>query len=216
MNNADKKDTKFTSKYTLCLKYLNKNIDLSILANEFNTYTAYHIDHSIYNTFRSRYNLNIMFDISRSNFCNTFLDIGTYRSDDCDHVNKFNGIFTQYKDIITYKKNQSIVFNKVLKNNKFIENKLDIYILGLTKFSDSFIYCICNRQFIDENRYKSIVRSSSFCIYTRECYTYLNKLYKKYKSCGVKYQDTEDAISSLFGEQNENLTPQQIQNGFTL
>ena len=52
-------------------------------------------------------------------------------------------------------------------------------------------------------------------MYSRDCYKYLNNLYKKYKTTGLKIESAEDAMSSLFNS-DSNLTPQQKQNGFTL
>lgn len=213
MSNENKE--KFTSRYTFEVNFFNKKIDLSILSNSNNTYIAYHIDHNVYNTYKNKYNLNITFNIQKSMFCNTFLDINSYKNDGLDRQNKFCGIFTQYKDILYYDLNQSIVFNKIVKGSSILENKLDIYVIKLTKFKDSFLYCICNRQFIDKRTYKNIIRSSSFCMYSRDCYKYLNNLYKKYKTTGLKIESAEDAMSSLFNS-DSNLTPQQKQNGFTL
>lgn len=212
---SNENNEKFTSKFVFDVNYLSKMVALTVLFNEHNTYMAYHIDHSIYNVFKNRYNLNIMFDITKSSFCNTFLDIDTIKTDGVDNVNKFNSIYTQFKDIIYYDGIKSVVMDKIVKNG-ILENKIDIHLLRLYKFKDSFLYCICNRQYIDKKYYKIITRSSAFCIYSKECYKYLQSLYKKYKSCGVKKQTAEDAIESLFTSNNGSLTPQQLQHGFIL
>lgn len=215
MMNDDKykNDNKFTSKFCFEVNYYHKKIELNVLSNSFNTYVAYHIDHNLYHVYKHKYNLNVNFNLNKSIFCNTFLDLSTNKTDGLDEQNKFCSIYTQYKDIISYDFTYTIMYEKVIKSTSFLENKLDIYGLRLNKFKDNFLYCICNRQFVDKNTFKIIIRSSSFCVYTPDCYNYLQKLYKKYKTTGIKKENTEDAISSIF---SDSLTPQQIQNGFML
>lgn len=211
----EKTNDNFNRIYGPILKYGKKTFQLYILFNTYNTYTAYHINPKTYNQLKNKNYINICFDFKKSQFCNTFLDISDTKNDSCCSVNYFNGIYTQFKDILYYEYKESIVLDKVLISNSFVENKIDLNILRLHKFSNDFLYCICNRQYINNDRKKRYVKSSSFCIYTKECNNYLNQLYKKYKTTGTKFENTEDAIESLFSK-NSDLTPQQIQNGFQL
>ena len=212
----DRKNENFNRIYGPVLKYGKKNLQLYILFNNYNIFTAYHINPKTYNFLKNKNIIKVCFDFKKSRFCNTFLDYSNTKSDSCTCINSFNGIFTQFKDILHYEYKESIVMDKVLLSNTFIENKIDINILRLYKFPLDFLYCICNRQYINNDRKKRIVRSSSFCIYSHDCASYLQQLYKKYKTTGTKFENTEDAIESLFDEKNSDLTPQQIQNGFQL
>lgn len=211
----DKTNENFNRIYGPILKYRNKIFQLYILFNNYNTYTAYHVNPKTYYSLKNKNNIHICFDFKKSQFCNTFLDISDTKNDACCCINNFNGIYTQFKDILYYENKETIILDKVLLSNRFVENKIDINILRLHKFPTDFLYCICNRQYINNDRKKRYVKSSSFCIYTKECNNYLNQLYKKYKTTGTKFENTEDAIESLFSK-NSDLTPQQIQNGFQL
>jgi hypothetical protein len=211
----EKTNDNFNRIYGPIVKYKNKLLQLYVLFNDYNTYTAYHIDPKIYYSLKNRNNIDICFDFKKSQFCNTFLDISTIKNDSSCCVNQFNGIYTQFKDILYYEDKETIILDKILISNKFIDNKIDINILRLHKFPTDFLYCICNRQYINDNRKKRYVKTSSFCIYSKECDNYLQQLFKKYKTTGTKFENTEDAIESLFSK-NSDLTPQQLQNGFQL
>jgi len=204
----------FNRTLSINLDYRKNDLMLSVLFNKHNTYTAYHIDSSLYHRLKHKNYINIFFDIKKSQFCDTFFDMTDYSDDGCSIINNFNGIYTQYKDIIYYENKETIILDKVLLGNTFIENKIDINILRLYKFKRDFLGCIVNRQFVTEKKRK-IIRSSYFCMYTKECNNYLQQLYKKYKSDSIKYQSCETAMESLF-ENDCALTPQQIQNGFQL
>lgn len=204
----------FNRTLSINLDYRKNDLMLSVLFNKHNTYTAYHIDASIYHKLKHKNYINIFFDIKKSQFCDTFFDISDYSDDGSSIVNNFNGIYTQYKDIMYYENKETIILDKILYGSNFIENKIDINIIRLYKFKHDFLCCIVNRQFVTEKK-RRITRSSCFTMFTKECNNYLQQLYKKYKSDGVKYQSCETAIESLF-ENEGDLTPQQIQNGFQL
>ena len=211
--NVDNKNN-FNRALNIKLDYYKANLMLSVLFNKHNTYTAYHIDPLMYHKLKQKNYINIFFDCKKSQFCDTFFDMSDYSDDGCNMVNNFNGIYTQYKDIMFYEDKETIILDKILHGTTFIENKIDINIIRLYKFKKDFLCCFVNRQFVNDKK-KKIIRSSCFTIYTKECNNYLQQLYKKYKSNGIKYQTTENAIESLF-ENDSTLTPQQIQNGFQL
>lgn len=207
----------FNRSYNLSLKFKKKLFDLNILFNNFNTYTSYFIKKETYHTLKNCGNkLNVCFDIKRSLFCNTFLDFDDKKCDSCNLVNSFNGIYTQFKDLLYYDIKETITLGKILSGSSFIENKLDINVFKLYKFPDDFVFCICNRQFVNDKTKKRFVRSSTFSMYSNDCNNYLFSLYKKYKTDGGKLEDCETAMESLFDNGKPNMTPQQLQNGFQL
>ena len=210
--NADKSKN-FNRSINYLLDFKKKEFNLNILFNKHNTYTAYHIDKSSFNHLKNKNSINVCFDLRKSNFCNTFLDICDMDTDNCNLKSTFNGIFTQHKDILYYDVKETIILDKVIQGDSFIENKLDINILKLYKFPNDFLFCILNRQCVNEKYRKRIVRSSYFSLYSRNVSHYLISLIKKFKSNGPQYQNTKDAMESLF---SNDLTPQQIQNGFQL
>ena len=205
----------FNRTYTLWLKFHKKVFDLNILFNDYNTYTGYYIKPGTHHVLKLENKLNVCFDIKKLLFCNTFLDFNDKRSDSCNIVNGFDGIYTQYKDILYYDMKETVSMGKVLIDNSFVENKIDISIIRLYKFPQDSLFCVCNRQFINDKYKRRTVRSSIFSLYTKECNNYLYSLYKKYKTDGGKFEDCTTAMESLF-ENKSQLTPQQKQNGFSL
>ena len=140
--NSDSKNN-FNRTLSLILPYRKKDLKLSVLFNKHNTYTAYHIDQVVYHSLKQRNTLQIFFDIRKSQFCNTFFDCNDLHDEGCNIQNNFNGIFTQYKDIMYYDSKESIVLDKVLYGNSFLENKIDINIIRLYKFQNDFLLCLC-------------------------------------------------------------------------
>lgn len=215
----DNANNRFQREYILNLKFLKKYINLSILFNKNNLYTSYHVDQQTYCMCKNRYSLNVCFDLKKSRFCQTFLDISDYKSENCDIVNAFNGIFTQYRNLVFYDNQESIHMDKVLMFDSFVENKLDIHVFRLYKFDREFLFCLCSRQYIDNKFKRKIVRSSAFNLMTKDCHSYLDSLYKKYY-VENKFESCEDAMMSLFDDKKDkqtcDITPQQRQNGVIL
>ena len=110
----DKPNENFNRIYGPVLKYGKKNLQLYILFNNYNTFTAYHINPKTYNFLKNKNIVKVCFDFKKSQFCNTFLDISDVKNDSCTCINTFNGIYTQFKDILHYENKETIVLDKVL------------------------------------------------------------------------------------------------------
>lgn len=206
--------SKFNRSYTLNIMFNGEWCDLTILFNKNNLYTAYQLDQKTYSkTKKNGFSNIIFFDIKKSSFCNTFLDISDIKSSGLDIKNQFNTVYTQYKDIIKFELNETIKLSRVTSKNGSSENSINIHVFRFTLLEDNFLYCLVERQLIDSIMGKKIVRTSAYQLQTSEASKYLAAAVNKY-SAHKNIVTPEQALQSALSEDStNNITPQQQRGG---
>lgn len=203
--------SKFNRSYTLNLMFNDEWCNLTIFFNKNNLYTAYQLDQKTYLKTKDSCSSFIFFDIRKSSFANTFLDISDLiKSSNLDIKNQFNSLYTQYKDIVRYELNETIKLSKVKTPHGWFDNTLSVYVFRLCLEESNFLYCLTERQFIDTIQQRKIVRTSSYQLQTSEAGEYLSSLIFKYSPQKRVIDTPESIIKSVV---TDGLTPQQKRGG---
>lgn len=188
--------------YTLKFSFQNKIGDMTIFYNTNNLYTAFTLDQYTYEkTSRRGYSNTIFFNLDRSLFAKTFLDLKNFKTNSCEIKNQYYGILPQHKSIIQSELQEKVVISthKVLWDRIPQENNLVVSLLRLSLYEQDFIYVVAQRQVIDKVLDKKLIRTSSIQIETENTRKYLTNASKMFStSQEIKKQNCEDAMRSLF------------------
>lgn len=110
--------------------------------------------------------INMFKNIESSKFCETFLNLHSYRSQTLDIVNQFEEIKPEYTNDINFLNNETIINSRIIVDNSEIYDKLNLYYFTMATHSNEFIFLIAERQNIISKLKKKIVRSSGIQIAT--------------------------------------------------
>lgn len=195
--------------YTLKFSFQNRLGDMTVYYNTNNLFTAFNLDQYTYEkTCKRGFSNTIFFNLDRSLFAKTFLDLKNFKTNSCEIKNQYYGILPQHRSIIQCELQEKIVISshKVLWDKYPQENNLIINMLRLSLYDQDFVYLIAQRQIIDKVLDKKLIRTSAIQIETENTRKYLTNASKMFStSQEIKKQDCEDAMRSLFVN-DENVT----------
>lgn len=192
---------KYNRAYSLKINFENNLSELNVFFNKSNLYTAFSVDQTTYErTKRGNYTNIIFFDLSKSIFCKTFLDVKNFYTNTIDIKNQYNCIYPYHRDLISCEFDETIVLgkHKVTWSKIPEENKISIRIFRLSLYENDFFYVLSERQLVDPILHKKIVRTSSYQLSTNECVKYISGIASKYNTEEIKKQTTEEALKSVF------------------
>ena len=153
---------KFNREYTLKLKFLNRDCELSVFFNKNNLYTAFSLDQATYEKNKKKSNSSIIFfDLNKSLFAKTFLDLKNFNTNNIDIKNQYSSIYSQHRDIVSREFYENIVLDttKVSWHNQLQDNSIKLNIFRLSLYESDFLFLLCERQLIDPVLGKKIIRN---------------------------------------------------------
>lgn len=184
------------------LSFENRESDLTVFYNTNNLYTSFDLDQTTYERVKRKgYSVGIFFDLNKSLFAKSFLDLKNFKTNSLDIKNQYSGILPQHKGIITCDFSQKIICGttKVTWDRVPQENSLTVNMFRLSLYEQDFFYVLTQRQVIDDVLGKKIVRTSAYQIETDTSRKYLSQASKKYNTTEtIKKQNCEDAMRTLF------------------
>ena len=198
--------------YCFKLSFQNRESDLTIFYNSNNLFTSFALDQCTYERVKRKgYSIGIFFDLDKSLFAKSFLDLKNFHTNSLDIKNQYSGILPQHKGIIECDFSEKIVCNstKVTWDRFPQENSLTINLFRLSLYEQDFFYVLTQRQVIDNILGKKLVRTSAYQIETEISRKYLSSASKKYNTSQViEKQNCEDAMRSLFADDKKKNTKQ--------
>lgn len=162
---------KLNRSYTLYLPFMDDHCEITVLFNKSNSFVGFNVDQKNY--VRSRNNESKLFifnDLSKSAFATSFLDLRDFRSRNLDIKQQFNNILYDYKDKIHYETNETIKLSMVTTPKGKLESCIYIYAFRITDLGNDFLYCFVERQHIDVQLDKKIVRTSAVQLSSNNAY----------------------------------------------
>lgn len=188
--------------YCFKLQFENRESDLTIFYNSNNLYTSFALDQTTYERVKRKgYSIGIFFDLDKSLFAKSFLDLKNFHTNCLDIKNQYNTILPQHKGIISCDFSEKLVCSstKVSWDRYPQENCLLINLFRLSLYEQDFFYVLTQRQVIDTILGKKIIRTSGYQIENDVSRKYLSTASRKYNtSQAIQKQNCEDAMRSLF------------------
>jgi len=210
-------NSKFNRAHTIKLHFDGKWSELTIFYNKNNLYTSFNLDQSTYERTKRKdggCSSGVFFDLSKSLFCKTFLDVKNFYTSNLDAKNQFNTILAQHRDIVSCELNETIVLEKQKVTWSKIpqDSSLNIHVFRLALYEDLFYYVLAERQYVDTILGKKIVRTSALQVETEEARKYINQASSKFStSISLKQQSCEDALRSVFTDDKQNNNAKKIE-----
>lgn len=198
---------KFNREYTLKLNFLNRDCELSVFFNKNNLYTAFSLDQATYEKNKKKSNSSIIFfDLNKSLFAKTFLDLKNFNTNNIDIKNQYSSIYSQHRDIVSREFYENIVLDttKVSWHNQLQDNSIKLNIFRLSLYESDFLFLLCERQLIDPVLGKKIIRTSGYQLSNDNAIKYINSISSKYNTSVVKKQTTEAVMRSVFADEKKS------------
>lgn len=191
---------KLNRSYSIHLPLGKKYCSISVYFNKMNSFIGFNIDRDTYNDSKSNScKYNNFDDLTKSAFATTFLDIRNFEADNLDIRNQFNDILSNFKNKIHYETNETIKLSKIkIRNNKYSESCLYIYIFRFTDYGDDFLYCLAERQHIDTTISKKIVRSSACQLSTPKMNEVFNEMIENSNKSFIEKENVDQALGDVF------------------
>jgi len=196
--------TKYNRSYDLYFEFKREHLILNVLFNRNNLYTAFNIDRQIYQEIKSSDSrIDIFFDVHKSLFCDTFMELRDMKSSTIDIKNQFYNILPEYRDLIQIESRESL---KLSDSN---DNTISIYTFRFKLYRTNFLYCLTERQHIDQINNKKVVRTAGFQLASKDSYLYMQSLCEKRNTPMIEPQICSEAFKDIF----ESTTQQHIDRG---
>ena len=159
----------FDRSYSLKTRFLDGAYDITIFFDKKSPlvlfkvnpnfyYSSSMLDHSI--------KISMYKTLEGSKFCETFLELNTYRNNNLDIKSQFQKIKYNHIEDINVILNETINLRKLILGNKSIFDSLKLFGLTLSLYQNEFFFLIAERQKVSKSLNKKIVRSCGLQIST--------------------------------------------------
>lgn len=157
----------FDRNYNLRLSFMEGYYNIGVFINKKSTFLLFDVEADFPNMLnKNNVKINMFKNLESSKFCETFLDLHSYRNKTLDIVNQYKGIKDEYSGDINFILNETIILSKIDIMDKTLYDKLFIYGLTMSIYPNEFIYLITERHNVVSKLNKKIVRTSAIQIAT--------------------------------------------------
>lgn len=119
-------------------------------------------------------------NLQTSKFCETFIDLHSYRSDTLDILNQFNSLKSSLSNYVISLFNETITLGKFeIEPDKILYDTLSLFGFTIDLSQSDFLFIIAERQNINTKIKKKIVRTSGLQIATSQSLITLDDFYKQ-------------------------------------
>lgn len=191
---------KYNRSYDLYFQYRRDHFLLNILFNRNNLYTAFNVDKPTYQTIKnSDARIDMFFDIHKSLFCDTYLELRDLKTQTIDIKNQYHSILPEFRSIVRCEMNETIQIEKNITQNNSFENVVNINVFRFVSHGTDFLYCLIERIHSDQTTKKKVGRTAGFQITTRDAYLYMVEICQK-RACKniVESQTCDEAFKGMF------------------
>lgn len=174
----------FNRNYNLRLPFLDGFYNIGIFYNSKSSFLLFSVDSDFSQSKEIKHSSKItMFkNIESSKFCETFLNLHSYRSNSLDIVNQFKEIKPEYTGDVNFLFNETITLSKIKHENDIFFDNLCLYCFTLSSYMNEFIFLIAERQNIITKLSKKVVRSSGIQISTTPAIELIDEFFEESKN----------------------------------
>jgi hypothetical protein len=174
----------FNRNYNLRLPFLSGNYNIEIYFNKNSPFLLYGVKPDFSkNDMISNHGIKInMFkNLESSRFCEMFINLHNYRSQNLDISNQYDSIKDDYFTDISFLLNESIILSKHNINDKEVFDLLNIYGMTMISQLNEFFFIISERHHINKKIGKKIVRTTGIQISTSHSLNILDEYHDDFK-----------------------------------
>lgn len=202
----------FNRNYTVRLQFLDGFYNIGLFYNNKSSFLLFSVDpdftQSKSKDLKHGIKVNMFKNLESSKFCETFLNLHSYRSQSLDIINQFKEIKPDYTNDINYLFNESLILSKInTENNSILYDTLNLFCFTLTSYSNEFLFLVAERQNIISKLQKKVVRSSAIQIATASSLDLIEEFYNESRKSKIidvtKRIIASDEIITLEQEQED-------------
>lgn len=173
----------FNRQYTIRLPFLDGFYNIGLFYNNKSSFLLFSVDSdfslSKEKELKHSTKISMFKNIESSKFCETFLNLHSYRSSSLDIINQFKEIKPEYTLDINFLFNETLTMSKIHFDNSIFYDNLNLYGFTLTAYMNEFIFLIAERQNIITKLKKKVVRSSAIQIATSNAISLIDEFYEE-------------------------------------
>jgi len=174
----------FNRNYTIRLQFLDGFYNVGLFYNNKSSFLLFSVDpdftQSKSKDLKHGIKVNMFKNLESSKFCETFLNLHSYRSQSLDIINQFKEIKPDYTNDINYLFNESLILSKIsTESNSVLYDTLNLFCFTLTSYSNEFLFLVAERQNIISKLQKKVVRSSAIQIATSSSLDLIEEFYNE-------------------------------------
>lgn len=202
----------FNRNYTVRLQFLDGFYNIGLFYNNKSSFLLFSVDpdftQSKSKDLKHGIKVNMFKNLESSKFCETFLNLHSYRSQSLDIINQFKEIKPDYTNDINYLFNESLILSKIsTESNSVLYDTLNLFCFTLTSYSNEFLFLVAERQNIISKLQKKVVRSSAIQIATTSSLDLIEEFYNESRKSKIidvtKRIIASDEIITLEQEQED-------------
>jgi len=180
----------FNRNYTVRLQFLDGFYNIGLFYNNKSSFLLFSVDPDFTQTkskdLKHGIKVNMFKNLESSKFCETFLNLHSYRSQSLDIINQFKEIKPDYTNDINYLFNESLILSKInTENNSILYDTLNLFCFTLTSYSNEFLFLVAERQNIISKLQKKVVRSSAIQIATTASLDLIEEFYNESRNSKI-------------------------------
>jgi len=167
--------------YNLRLSFLDGFYNIGVFFNKRSPFLLFRIDPDFIegHEHKKAVKINMFKNLEASKFCETFLNLHSYRKQSLDILNQFESIKSDYHLDVNFLLNETITLTKVQSEDKVFYDNLILYGFFLTSFPSEFVFLVAERQSLIKKLRKKIVRTTAIQIATSPALELLKEFYEE-------------------------------------
>jgi len=173
----------FNRNYTIRLEFLDGFYNIGLFYNNKSSFLLFSVDSDFTQSkskeLKHSIKVNMFKNIESSKFCETFLNLHSYRSQSLDIINQFKEIKPDYTNDVNFLFNESLILSKINIKDTSLYDSLNLYCFTLSSYSNEFLFLIAERQNIISKLEKKVVRSSGIQIATSSSLELVEEFYNE-------------------------------------
>jgi hypothetical protein len=195
----------FNRSYNLRLPFLNGYYNIEIFYHKHSSFVLFQVNPDFNSIDKYEHSAKVaMFkNLDASKFCETFLDLHTYKKETLDIINQFQSIKPDYTLDVNFILNETVHLSKTTYEDRVFYDTLTVYGFTISSFSNEFIFLLVERQNINSKLNKKIVRTSALQISTSPSLDALSEFYNESKQCRKPNIKDRSNIVITFGEDKD-------------
>ena len=180
----------FNRNYKIRLPFLDGFYDVGLFYNNKSSFLLFSVDSDFTQSKSKDLKRSIkvaMFkDIESSKFCESFLNLHSYRNQSLDIINQFKEIKPEYTNDVNFLFNESVTMSKIVVDNSSFYDSLNLYCFTLSAYMNEYVFLIAERQNIISKLQKKVVRSSAIQIATSSSIDLIDEFNNELRDSKIK------------------------------
>jgi hypothetical protein len=191
----------FDRNYNIRVPFLNGFYNIGVFFSKKSTFLLFSVEQDFKESTLAP-KVNMYKNLEGSKFCETFIELHSYRKNTLDIQNQFKNIRPDFYSDISFLTNETINLAKIeIDDREPVYDCLNIYMLTLNPYMNEFVFLITERHNIVKKLRKKIVRTSGLQIATTPALKMIDEYHTEFKNYGKEGLrvpvDRSDQIISL-------------------